>query len=231
MQFMANGRSALIIIAGLWLCLAGPAGAQQAEPDGTANTASDPNTESATDAPMVLGKPVKHRAKKAVAAQSPQPAKLAAKPAIGSKKTDDAQPSRDDPPAGSIPSSVSNAKAQFGAGGMPGDGASRTMSPQPDNMSRMARPINPADASAANPDDSASASQPGDQPSDGDRTVSPGSPSRERPPAVLATAAMQTPYSASNVDSTWGRTSLIGKIFVALGGLLTLASAARMFIA
>ena len=32
-------------------------------------------------------------------------------------------------------------------------------------------------------------------------------------------------------DSTWGQTSLIGKIFIAFGGLLTLASAARMFMA
>lgn len=32
-------------------------------------------------------------------------------------------------------------------------------------------------------------------------------------------------------DSTWDQTSLIGKLFVAFGGLLTLASAARLFIA
>jgi len=37
--------------------------------------------------------------------------------------------------------------------------------------------------------------------------------------------------SATSDDSTWKQTSLIGKIFIAFGGLLTLASAARMFIA
>jgi hypothetical protein len=32
-------------------------------------------------------------------------------------------------------------------------------------------------------------------------------------------------------NSTWNHTSLIGKIFIAFGGLLTLGSAARMFMA
>jgi hypothetical protein len=36
---------------------------------------------------------------------------------------------------------------------------------------------------------------------------------------------------ASSDHSAWGQTSLIGKIFLAFGGLLTLASAARMFMA
>ena len=31
--------------------------------------------------------------------------------------------------------------------------------------------------------------------------------------------------------STWDQTSLIGKIFIAFGALLTMASAARMFMA
>jgi hypothetical protein len=35
---------------------------------------------------------------------------------------------------------------------------------------------------------------------------------------------------APHDDSLWGQTSLIGKIFIAFGGLLTAASAARMFI-
>jgi hypothetical protein len=37
--------------------------------------------------------------------------------------------------------------------------------------------------------------------------------------------------ASSNESSTWDQTSLIGKIFIAFGGLLTLASAARMFMA
>jgi len=45
------------------------------------------------------------------------------------------------------------------------------------------------------------------------------------PPASVAVAA------SSNGSSAWDQTSLIGKIFIGFGALLTLASAARMFIA
>jgi hypothetical protein len=37
--------------------------------------------------------------------------------------------------------------------------------------------------------------------------------------------------ASSNDSSTWDQTSLIGKIFIAFGALLTMASAARMFMA
>ena len=37
--------------------------------------------------------------------------------------------------------------------------------------------------------------------------------------------------SSSNESSTWDQTSLIGKIFIGFGALLTMASAARMFMA
>jgi hypothetical protein len=43
------------------------------------------------------------------------------------------------------------------------------------------------------------------------------------PPAVVA------PNTSDN--STWDETSLIGKIFIGFGALLTMASAARMFMA
>ena len=44
-------------------------------------------------------------------------------------------------------------------------------------------------------------------------------------PASEATSAVAA------ADSTWTQTSMIGKIFIVFGGLLTLASAARMFFA
>ena len=37
--------------------------------------------------------------------------------------------------------------------------------------------------------------------------------------------------ASSKEDSAWDQTSLIGKIFIAFGALLTMASAARMFMA
>ena len=51
------------------------------------------------------------------------------------------------------------------------------------------------------------------------------------PEASVPTASSQIVSNHDDVGDTWDRTSLIGKIFVAFGGLLTLASAARMFMA
>src|SRR6185295_5617110 len=52
------------------------------------------------------------------------------------------------------------------------------------------------------------------------------------PAATPAVPVAQAPaVAASTDDSSWGQASLIGKIFIAFGGLLTLASAARMFMA
>ena len=51
-------------------------------------------------------------------------------------------------------------------------------------------------------------------------------------PATVALAQISQPAVASaSEDSAWGSASLIGKIFIAFGVMLTLASAARMIIA
>lgn len=50
-------------------------------------------------------------------------------------------------------------------------------------------------------------------------------------PAMSAMASADKPEIVGNDDSAWGQSSLIGKIFIAFGGLLTVASAARMFMA
>jgi hypothetical protein len=226
MNFMASGRSALIITAGLWLCLAAPIGAQQSDQDATANSASDATaTDNPADAPVAPNKPVKPRPKRPAAAQSHQPAKVASKP-LNSKKTDDAQALQDDPSTSGFPSSVSNAKAQFGAGGSGlANSALKTMSTQadmPGTATQVDPATAPAEASAAN-----GALVAPNQVNDVDRTMG----QDTAPAPTLSMMVPQTPSAVSNVDSTWGRTSLIGKVFVALGGLLTLASAARMFIA
>ena len=49
--------------------------------------------------------------------------------------------------------------------------------------------------------------------------------------AGQAGAAGSRRSGLSNDDSAWDKTSLIGKIFIAFGALLTMASAARMFMA
>jgi hypothetical protein len=71
-----------------------------------------------------------------------------------------------------------------------------------------------------------------DQLNDVDRALHEGNP----PALVLASAdtpatAPAMASSSGNDGSTWDQTSLIGKIFIGFGALLTMASAARMFMA
>ena len=60
-------------------------------------------------------------------------------------------------------------------------------------------------------------------------------PSPQPQTVAMAAAAVRATTSAAPVlaseSTTWDQTSLIGKIFIAVGALLTMASAARMFMA
>ena len=55
------------------------------------------------------------------------------------------------------------------------------------------------------------------------------------PPVAVASSEEPAPRASAatvgNDHSVWGETSLIGKVFIAFGTLLTIASAARMFMA
>ena len=71
-----------------------------------------------------------------------------------------------------------------------------------------------------------------DQLNDVDRAVHEATPPAQ--PAAAApdeTPAQRTVAIAGNDHSLWDETSLIGKLFIAFGTLLTIASAARMFMA
>jgi hypothetical protein len=71
-----------------------------------------------------------------------------------------------------------------------------------------------------------------DQLSDADRALREQTPAAQ-PVAVAANEApaQRTVAMAGNDHSLWDETSLIGKVFIAFGTLLTVASAARMFMA
>ena len=56
-------------------------------------------------------------------------------------------------------------------------------------------------------------------------------PRRPSPWPAAKPAAAGAVRHRGNDSSTWDQTSLIGKIFIAFGALLTMASAARMFMA
>jgi hypothetical protein len=66
-----------------------------------------------------------------------------------------------------------------------------------------------------------------------DRSLNPSEQPVATPSQTVVMASTSRPSSetAGNDSSTLDKTSLIGKIFIAFGALLTMASAARMFMA
>lgn len=105
-------------------------------------------------------------------------------------------------------------------------GPARAADPQTDPAGAAA-PANPADPQAA-------AAAPGDPLSDGDRAAraddvkTPVAVTQSQPEVPVVRAS---PVVAGSQNATWDETSLIGKIFIGFGALLTVASAARMFMA
>ena len=131
--------------------------------------------------------------------------------------------------APAMPAWVANANAQMTAADAPPDsakGMSAAMSEKASTVLQAAAD-KPADAAAEAPADTAVVAP--EQLSDGDRALHPSSQTvAMASPKPAADGAAQ----AANSDSTTlDKTSLIGKIFIAFGALLTMASAARMFMA
>jgi hypothetical protein len=234
MMIKATGRSALILATGIFVCLAGPSQAAV----GTDNTAASAKPETA--APVVLSKYAKHSAhhgksyahrKSSTVAQKPSDKKDADQKDLDKKDLDkkdlptDAA-AGDSDTSSTIPPTVANANAQMAptqmaATDVPG-GNAKAMS------ARATEILQAAPAGAQTNVDAQMVAA--DQLNDVDRALHAGNP----PALVLASAdtPAAAPVMASGNDgSTWDQTSLIGKIFIGFGALLTMASAARMFMA
>jgi hypothetical protein len=211
MIIKASGRSALILVTGLFVCFAGPS---QAAPDADKATASS-RSESAKAATAANSKQAKRSARSWKKYAQRKSSRAALKSSAGKKATDDADNSVDS--SAKIPPSVANANAQLASTEAPADSA-RAMS---------AKATTILQAAADKPADSHQVVS-ADQLNDLDRALQ-----ESRPPApALALASAEPPTLASSKeDSAWDRTSLIGKIFIGFGALLTMASAARMFMA
>jgi hypothetical protein len=227
MNIKASGRSALIIAAGFWVCFASPL---QAAEDADGGVAAS-KTESAAGAPIALNKFAKKSRHGRYASSHRKSVKVASKASTGGakaskKKSIDADVAlQDDDSRSALPASVANANAQFAAA----DAA--------DTNSVSAKASNILQAMATKQGDQQAPSPAAntelvaaDQINDVDRALSEDKPAPAPAPTV-AMAMAQAPAAVSSEDSAWGQTSLIGKIFIAFGGLLTLASAARMFMA
>lgn len=240
MNITASGRSALIIAAGLWLGLAGPMRATDSAAEPASQTAQ---TERAS-APVKLSKFSKHHSHKRHVARTRKPAKTASKADAKADKT--ASAPQDSDKQMPLPPAVANANAQMpGASvdapkteaGALASNAGKILATNT-NLADNAQPQadTPAAAAASAPSAATADVVPADELNDVDRAMSDDKPAAP----TLALASIDTPVSAAETttgqsitseDSAWNQTSLIGKIFIAFGGLLTLASAARMFIA
>jgi hypothetical protein len=209
MMVKASGRSALILATGLFVFFAT---LSAADSGAIAATSKSGNATSS--------KSVRHGARHW---------KRYARKSSKSVKSDTRTPTENDladaSGGGAIPASVANANAQLTSA----DGAidsARAMTAKANTILLAAADKTMDGQPAADP-----AVVSSDQLNDVDRALQQ-NPATQTIAMASAKAAPAIPALASSNDgSTWDQTSLIGKIFIAFGALLTMASAARMFMA
>ncbi|ABD87298.1 hypothetical protein [Rhodopseudomonas palustris] len=218
----ASGRFALIVATTVWMWGWGvpPVTADAAPGSQTAS-----NDKTAVGKPLSLKKPAKphHAAKHAPAARHAAKPKSTALSKGGSNADALTNVTADAEDGAPLPAKVANAHAEMpaAAADMPSALLAQAEAARQDAAKATAAPA----AAVVAPD----------QINDVDLAAN---VEQAPAPGVATTigksaepAPQQTATQASNDDSLWGNTSLIGKIFIAFGGLLTVASAARMFIA
>lgn len=268
MTCKASGRSALILAAGLLLCLSGPVRAIEYTDGQTANATEEIET---PGKPVALNKFTKSRARGKSAAKSrrsrgvlahgfrrkPMDSKTVVSGVTDVKRDARTRAGTDDKNDAKIEGNINDPKVIDDTA--PGDTATPVAAidqPLPDNVAN-ANAQWPAPNSGTPPRQTAgTASTPpslntvaSDQLNDVDKTLSetpvaaPAEPSAEPKAQMAQTASAQSSQdklmsmaqadqqSVSSSDSAWGQSSNIGKIFIAIGGLLTFASAIRMFMA
>ncbi len=213
MTITANGRSTLILAAGLLAYLAGHC----RPPPGDAAASSKPPS-------VAAAAPAKHASRHWKKLAHRNSGKVALKSAADQNNRCRGRRRRqfNRGPSSGIPPSVANANAQLPPSDTP-SGDPKAMSARASTLPQAA-PDHPDDALPAAETEVVSA----DQLNDVDRALH----EHAAPEATLAMASAEAPAAASRNDSsTWDQTSLIGKIFIGFGALLTMASAARMFMA
>jgi nitrogen fixation protein FixH len=226
MRFTTTGHAAWMFAAGLCVSAALFPASHAAAQD-AAQAPEQPAVGSATGVTAAPAEPTRLHPKKS--ASKPRKAERQAKAKKPAKeetaKAEELKPSQDD----TMSPAVANANAQWANEAKPTD--TYNMSAQAGNvLSQMGAQPDPHATAAA--EESAPAEQvvAADQLNELDRAA------EQQPPLTLAKATIDTPPApapSATVENSkpWEQTSMIGKVFIALGGLLTLASAARMFMA
>ena len=217
MMVKASGRSALILATGLFVCFAGPSPVVAASNDSAAATSK---SETATPGKSAR-QSVRHW--KRYARKS---GKVTSKSADSKKSAekDVADASGNNTPT--IPAAVANANAQLTSAAAADNASAMTAKANTMLLAASDRPA-PADAQGA-PDTAVVSS---DQLNDVDRALQQNPATQTVALAVTRPTPASPVRASSNDSSAWDQTSLIGKIFIAFGALLTMASAARMFMA
>jgi hypothetical protein len=209
----ASGRAALLLATGIWISLGAASQAATATPDGST---------------VAAAKHGSHHLRKYAHRKA---AKVADKSSTDKKANETSADNSAPVRSSEMPATVANANAQLATPDMQPTANIQAMTDRANNIVQGA-PGNTTEAQAAGaPVVSA------DQLNDVDRALQEGAPATT--PVTLASAedpaaAAPPPVvtaSTHNDSSTWDQTSLIGKIFIGFGALLTMASAARMFMA
>jgi hypothetical protein len=227
----SSGRSALILVTGLFVCFAGPSQAAGAD-----SATVSAQSETTAGAPIALDKYTKHGSRHAKKVTHHKSSDVVLKSSADKKDaTNDAGSDDGDNSSAvqssNIPPSVADAHAQLASTDTP-TGNAKAMTARANTILQYA-PDSPVDMQPAPNTQIVSA----DQLNDVDRALHESKPpmAESQPPAAtIAMASADAPVSATaagNESSTWDQTSLIGKIFIGFGALLTMASAARMFMA
>ena len=210
----ASGCSALILAAGLFVLLATPATAATDE-----DSATDAKSDNSTAAPVAhkIYRHASHHRRHYAHRKLHTVAKADADNDNDNKKAVAAEAVTDNSKAlPTIAPSIANANAQMLLAGAHLNAAAAI----PAGTGATAIPSDNADA------DNRTVVVAADQLNDVDRTLQ---ESSSTPTAPVSSPS--APAATMTGESTvWNQTSLIGKIFIGFGALLTMASAARMFI-
>jgi len=235
MTVKASAAGALMLAAGLFVSIAGPSPAAAAGSESAAAAKSESATsdKSAKSSSRYLKKKrYTHRKYTRTASKSGETGKAAEK--VVADASAGVRPAMSESVANANAQMNSADAAQDNSGGNTADSAramSQAMAAKA-NTILLAAADNQADGQA--PAEGAAVAAP-DQLNDVDRALQESQSSQTAASQTVAMAQakpaqQEYPAQASNNDSL-DKTSLIGKIFIAFGTLLTMASAARMFMA
>ena len=237
MMIKAARRSASMVVTGLFVCLAGVAFTN------APSEAAGSKSESAT-----ATKSVKQGSRHYKRTAHRKYVRSAHKSSVRKAEEKEVADASGELPV-SLPPEVANANARIDVQLDEPTGTTKAMTERANAILLAQADIKtenkPTDAPAAAPAPAAAQVVAPDQLNDVDRTLQESQPAAaqtQAAPAPSQTIAMATTAikagppaqpaaTVSNDSSTWDQTSLIGKIFIAFGALLTIASAARMFMA